>query len=152
MLGVLAAIALVLLNAFFVAAEFSIVKVRGTQLAALAKRGGATSALAIKVTHRLDAYLAACQVGITFASLGLGWIGEPAIAAVLEPPLGLLFAQFAPAVAHAIALAMAFAFISGLHIVLGELAPKSFAIQKALPTTLWVVWPLHVFYTVFFPL
>lgn len=150
-LGVAAALFLVLLNGFFVAAEFAIVKVRATQIAGLVGGGGATARLAARIAGRLDAYLAACQVGITLASLGLGWIGEPAIAGILEPPLIALLGGFAPAVAHTLAFALAFGAISFLHVVLGELAPKSLAIQKALPTTLWVAWPLHVFYTVMLP-
>ncbi|MGH2500588.1 MAG: hemolysin family protein [Candidatus Limnocylindria bacterium] len=149
--GITAALALVLLNGFFVAAEFAIVKVRGTQLRTLLETGGATARMALHITRHLDAYLAACQVGITLASLGLGWIGEPAIASVLEPPLAALVGGFAPAAAHAIALTVAFAFIAALHVILGELAPKSLAIQKALVTTLWVVWPLHLFYRLMFP-
>lgn len=151
LLGIVAALFLVFLNGFFVASEFAIVKVRGTQLAELVETGGATARLAQRVTQRLDAYLAACQVGITIASLGLGWIGEPAIASLLEPPLEALIGGLAPALSHALAIAVAFLFISSLHIVLGELMPKSVAIQRALVTTLWVVWPLHVFYTLAYP-
>lgn len=132
------------------AAEFAMVKVRETQLSPLVARSG-RARMASYITHHLDAYLAACQVGITLSSLALGWLGEPAIAALLEPPLHLVVGTFAPAASHAVAIAIAFALISGLHIVLGELAPKSVAIQRALPTALWTAYPLHVFYRVMYP-
>jgi CBS domain containing-hemolysin-like protein len=148
--GVAAALLLVLANGFFVAAEFSIVKVRDTQLQPLARRS-ARARLAIHIAGHLDAYLAACQVGITLSSLALGWIGEPAIAGLLEPPLTAAIGAFAPALAHGIAIALAFALISMLHIVLGELAPKSVAIQRALPTALWAAYPLHWFYKAMYP-
>jgi CBS domain containing-hemolysin-like protein len=148
--GVAAALLLVLANGFFVAAEFSIVKVRGTQLQPLAARS-ARARLALHITHHLDSYLAACQVGITLSSLALGWLGEPAIAGLIELPLAAVIGSFAPAVAHGIAIALAFALISALHIVLGELAPKSVAIQRALPTALWAAYPLHWFYRAMYP-
>ena len=148
--GVAAALLLVLANGFFVAAEFAIVKVRGTQLQPLAARS-ARARLALHITRHLDPYLAACQVGITLSSLALGWLGEPAIAGLIEFPLAALIGPFAPAVAHAIAIALAFAFISAMHIVLGELAPKSVAIQRALPTALWAAYPLHWFYRAMYP-
>ena len=148
--GVAAALLLVLANGFFVAAEFAIVKVRGTQLQPLAARS-ARARLALYITRHLDSYLAACQVGITLSSLALGWLGEPAIAGLIEIPLVALIGPFAPAVAHAIAITLAFALISALHIVLGELAPKSVAIQRALPTALWAAYPLHWFYRAMYP-
>lgn len=148
--GVAAALLLVLANGFFVAAEFAIVKVRGTQLQPLAARS-ARARLALHITHHLDSYLAACQVGITLSSLALGWLGEPAIAGLIELPLAAVIGSFAPAVAHGIAIALAFALISALHIVLGELAPKSVAIQRALPTALWAAYPLHWFYRAMYP-
>jgi CBS domain containing-hemolysin-like protein len=148
--GVAAALLLVLANGFFVAAEFAIVKVRGTQLQPLAARS-ARARLALHITGHLDSYLAACQVGITLSSLALGWLGEPAIAGLIEIPLLAVIGPFAPAVAHGIAIAFAFALISALHIVLGELAPKSVAIQRALPTALWAAYPLHWFYRAMYP-
>ena len=148
--GIFAAVLLVLANGFFVAAEFAIVKVRDTQLEPLV-RTSARARRALYMTQHLDAYLAACQVGITLASLGLGWIGEPAIAGVLEPPLAALVGGFAPAASHVVAIAIAFALISAMHIVLGELAPKSLAIQRALPTALLVAYPLHLFYRIMYP-
>jgi putative hemolysin len=148
--GIAVALLLVVANGFFVAAEFAIVRVRQTQLQSLTSRS-ARARLVVHITHHLDAYLAACQVGITLSSLALGWIGEPAIAALVEPPLAALVGGFAPAAAHAVAIALAFALISTLHIVLGELAPKSVAIQRALPTSLWIAYPLHWFYRAMFP-
>jgi len=148
--GVAVALVLVLANGFFVAAEFAIVKVRGTQLQPLLQHS-ARARLADHITRRLDSYLAACQVGVTLSSLALGWIGEPVVAGLLEPPLAALVGGFAPALAHAVAIAIAFAFISTMHIVVGELAPKSVAIQRALPVALWVAYPLHWFYRVMYP-
>ncbi|HEX6177367.1 MAG TPA: hemolysin family protein [Thermoanaerobaculia bacterium] len=139
----------VLANGFFVAAEFAIVKVRTTQLAELAQAGSARAKMAKRLTRNLDAYLSATQLGITLASLALGWIGEPAFARLLEP----LFAgsPAAQAYAHSIATAVAFTIISILHIVIGELAPKSIAIQKPVVTSLWVAHLLHAFYVVAYP-
>lgn len=141
----------VLANGYFVAAEFAIVKVRPTQLAELAAKGSSRARMARRLTQNLDAYLSATQLGITLASLALGWIGEPAFAHLLEP----MFARtgsFAPAIAHSIATTCAFIIISFLHIVFGELAPKSIAIQKSVGTSLWIAHLLHFFYVVMFPL
>ena len=139
-----------LANGFFVAAEFGIVKVRSTQLAELAEEGSVRARMARRLTKRLDAYLSATQLGITLASLALGWIGEPAFERLIEP----LFVRFGTAgaqYAHSVAATVAFAIISMLHIVLGELAPKSIAIQKPVGTALWVAHLLHGFYIVTFP-
>lgn len=141
---------LVLLNGFFVAAEFAIVKVRSTQIAARAKAGDKRAARAQHVVDRLDAYLSATQLGITLASLGLGWIGEPAIAHLVEGPL-LSIGIGSPAVIHTVAFATAFGIITILHIIIGELAPKSLAIQRAEGVTLWAARPLHWFYLLFRP-
>jgi len=141
---------LVLLNGFFVASEFAIVKVRGSQLEAIEAEGHKSAKMARKVTHHLDAYLSATQLGITLASLALGWVGEPFLSRLLQP----LFFQVGVTDEGTIRLgsgAFAFATITFLHIVLGELAPKSLAISKALPTTLWVCRPLNWFYVLFKP-
>ncbi len=141
-------IALVLLNGFFVAAEFAIVKVRQTQLKGLPTGPRRTAAL--HVTQHLDAYLSACQLGITLASLGLGWIGEPAIAhLIVEPSLDGF--DLSDRAISAIAFGVAFAIITVLHIVLGELAPKTVAIRKAQATALWVALPLQAFRRLFSP-
>ena len=146
----LLAVVFILANGFFVAAEFAMVKVRPTQLAELAAEGSVRAKMARKLTKHLDAYLSATQLGITLASLALGWVGEPAIASLIVP-LFVKTGAFAPALAHSIAATIAFAIISALHIVVGELAPKSVAIQKAVGTSLWVAHPLRAFYVVMFP-
>jgi CBS domain containing-hemolysin-like protein len=140
----------VLLNAFFVAAEFALVKVRPTQLEPWAEKGDRRGRLAKSMHEHLDVYLSACQVGITLASLALGWIGEPAFAWMLDPLLARL--PLSPALQHTVSLTAAFLTITVLHIVVGEMAPKSLAIRKPEPTTLWVAVPLFVFYKVTFPL
>jgi CBS domain containing-hemolysin-like protein len=141
---------LVFLNGFFVAAEFALVKVRQTRLAQLVQEGNKRAVYAQKVTRQLDAYLSACQVGITLASLGLGWVGEPAIAHMIIEPL-LAHWQLPDYLISAISFGVAFAIITFLHIVLGELAPKSMAIQKAENTSLWVAAPLMLFYKLLYP-
>jgi CBS domain containing-hemolysin-like protein len=137
---------LVLLNGFFVAAEFSIVKVRSTQIAQLKHR---RAKLAKKILANLDPYLSATQLGITLASLGLGWIGEPAIAELIEPALSYL--GMPSWFIHTISFSIAFTIISFFHIVLGEITPKSLAIRRAKETTLWTASLLYVFYYVFKP-
>ena len=138
-----------LANSFFVATEFAIVAVRRSRIDQLAEQGHASARAAQRVVHHLDAYIAACQLGITIASLGLGWIGEPAFAHLIEPPLERLVGGFAPAAAHGVAVAVAFTLITALHIVIGELAPKGLAIQMSERTTLRVARPIHLFYVVF---
>jgi CBS domain containing-hemolysin-like protein len=147
---ILAAFFLVLLNGFFVAAEFAIVKVRATQIAELANRGRWQARVAKGILKHLDAYLSATQLGITFASLGLGWIGEPAVARLLEPVFRWFGMQSTAAI-HATSFAVAFAIISFFHIVLGELAPKSLAIRKPDVTSLWIALPLRIFFYAMFP-
>ncbi len=139
----------VLANGFFVAAEFAIVKVRSTQLTELADQGSARAKMARKLTRKLDAYLSATQLGITLASLALGWIGEPAFHHMLEPLFRRM--EIGEKAATSISYAVAFTIISVLHIVLGELAPKSIAIQKPVGTSLWVAHLLHAFYVVTYP-
>ncbi|MGK3960314.1 hemolysin family protein [Sorangium sp. So ce118] len=141
---------LVLLNAFFVASEFAIVKMRPTRLEQLVREGDARARLALQMSQRLDEYLSANQLGITLASLGLGWIGEPAIAHLIEPMLAPLDA-WSGIGAHAIAVGIAFIMITSLHTVIGELAPKSLAIQRTEKVTLWAARPLHVFFVLMWP-
>jgi CBS domain containing-hemolysin-like protein len=141
---------LVLLNAFFVASEFAIVKMRPTRLEQLVREGDARARLALRMSQRLDAYLSANQLGITLASLGLGWIGEPAIAHLIEPMLSS-FGSWSGLGAHGIAVGIAFVLITSLHTVVGELAPKSFAIQRTERVTLWAARPLHAFFVVMWP-
>jgi CBS domain containing-hemolysin-like protein len=141
---------LVLLNGFFVAAEFAIVKLRAAQTERLAGRHRLRGRVLQNVHAHLDTYLSVCQLGITLASLGLGWIGEPAVARLLESWLHL--SDFIPANAvHGISFAVAFFVISYLHIVLGELAPKSMAIRRAEELALWTAPPLYLFYRVMQP-
>ncbi|MFC4768389.1 hemolysin family protein [Effusibacillus consociatus] len=140
---------LVFLNGFFVAAEFAMVKIRSSRLTQLVEEGNRRAKVAQKITGNLDAYLSACQLGITLASLGLGWIGEPAIARLIEKPLT---AFGVPGIAiHTIAFVVAFAVITFLHIVLGELAPKSLAIQRAEGTVLNIARPLIWFHKLMYP-
>jgi CBS domain containing-hemolysin-like protein len=144
------ALLFVLLNAFFVATEFAIVKLRYTRAEQLAAMHGLVGRVLLKVRSNLDACLSACQLGITGASLGLGWIGEPAFARLVQPAL-LMLDVGSPAVLHGVAFAVAFAIISFLHIVLGELAPKSVAIRKPEPVSLWAAVPLYGFYWLMYP-
>ena len=144
-----AALLLVLLNGFFVAAEFALVKLRRTQATTMAASHGWRGRILVSVHSRLDAYLSACQLGITLASLALGWIGEPAFAHLLEP----VFVRFGvgPETTAVVALVLAFTLISYLHIVLGELAPKSLAIRRPERMSLWTAAPLYAFYWLMYP-
>ena len=147
---VLFALFLVLLNGFFVAAEFAIVKLRATKVDALAEKNGWRGHILRTVHNQLDAYLSACQLGITLASLGLGWVGEPAFAHLLEPLLAGIGIE-SPKLIHGIAFFTAFFIISYLHIVVGELAPKSWAIRKPELLSLWTAAPLYLFYWAMYP-
>lgn len=142
---------LVFMNGFFVAAEFAIVKVRASQLEIKIQSGNRFAVLAKNITSHLDAYLAATQLGITLASLGLGWIGEPVVSVLIENLMRLLGIEISADLAHDIALPVAFAIITILHIVFGELAPKSVAIQRSEQTTLIIAYPLRLFYIIFKP-
>jgi CBS domain containing-hemolysin-like protein len=144
-----AALLLVLLNGFFVAAEFSLARARTTRLEQLADQGRGSAVLAREQVQHIDRYLAACQLGITFASLGLGWLGEPVFAALLEPVFTSMGLGSASSTLTAVIIA--FIIITVLHVVFGELAPKSIAIQKAESTVLATAWPLELFRKVFAP-
>lgn len=141
---------LVFLNGFFVAAEFAIVKVRDTQLQPFVSKGHRRAKIAARLLKNLDAALSATQLGITLASLGLGWVGEPIFAKLLEPGMKWMGID-SPEMQHRIAFVVGFSVITFLHIVLGELAPKSMAIQKPVPVTLWIAEPLEWFYKISFP-
>ncbi|MFB9756822.1 hemolysin family protein [Paenibacillus hodogayensis] len=142
---------LVLLNGLFVAAEFALVKVRQSRLTQLANEGNSKAKAALKATDNLDSYLSATQLGITLASLGLGWVGEPAISRLIVDPL-LARLGFGDALwGHTVSFIIAFCVITFLHIVLGELAPKSLAIQKSEGTSMWLSTPLMLFYKLFMP-
>jgi CBS domain containing-hemolysin-like protein len=144
---------LVVLNGFFVAAEFAIVKVRASQIEIKAKSGNRVANIAKNITQHLDGYLAATQLGITLASLGLGWVGE----AVMEHLLHNLMISFTDNQAFIDSFSktaspiIAFSFITIMHIVFGELAPKSIAIQRPVATTLFISLPLQIFSVVFRP-
>jgi CBS domain containing-hemolysin-like protein len=141
---------LVLLNGFFVASEFALVKVRTSQLEALVDQGARGARAARHAAQHLDAYLSATQLGITLASLGLGWLGEPFLAAMIEP-FFLAAGLTSQTLIHTISFAIAFSIITVLHIVFGELAPKSLAIRKSAGISLAVAAPLGLFYALFRP-
>ncbi|SFI49054.1 Hemolysin, contains CBS domains [Bosea sp. OK403] len=145
LIGILAVLVLVAANGFFVAAEFSLVAVRRSRVTELVNAGRTNASALKRAVDNLDANLAATQLGITISSLALGWIGEPALAHLIMPLLNALPGSLATATSHAIAVAISFIIITTLHIVLGELAPKSLALQRSEGTALWVVRPLGLF-------
>jgi CBS domain containing-hemolysin-like protein len=148
--NLLLAVFLLAANAFFVAAEFALVKSRGFRIDALAEQNRFGARLVQKILGSIEAYLACCQLGITMASLGLGWVGEPTVSALLEPALGplgmpeqaLQFTSFL----------VGFLIFSSLHIVVGEQVPKTLAIREPEPVSLWVAYPLHISFVLFYPL
>ena len=150
-LGLLAIMLLVLGNGFFVAAEFSLVVVRKTRIDQLIAEGSSTARVVRRALSDPDSYIAATQLGITMTSLGLGWIGEPALAHVIEPAFAVLGDRIALATSHSIAFTIAFAVITSLHIVLGELAPKTVALQYPERMSLIVARPTELFMKVFWP-
>ena len=147
---VAAIVALVALNAFFVACEFSVVKVRMTQLDALLEEGNLRARFVKHVRAHLDAYLSATQLGITLASLALGWIGEQSLVSILQPALAAAHI-YSYTLVTSLAIVLAFAGITFLHIVFGELAPKYIAISDPLPVALRLMRPLGAFYVLFKP-
>lgn len=147
---ILAALLLVSLNGFFVAAEFALVKVRATRIEELISQGRSSARVARKLHGKLDAALSASQLGITLASLALGWIGEPAFARWIEHLIGL--GPWSVALAHTFSITLAFLLITALHIVFGEQAPKTIGIRHAEKTMLWVARPLDWFYRAAYPL
>jgi putative hemolysin len=144
-------LALVFANAFFVAAEFSIIAVRKTRVDQLVAEGHARARAVRRAVTAPDRYIAATQVGITMASLGLGWIAEPALASYIEPAFRWLPPVIAAATVHSIAVAIAFTVITAVEIVFGELAPKWIALECAETTALWVVGPLEIFMRALWP-
>ena len=150
-LGLLITLLLVLVNAFFVAAEFAIVKVRASQIELLVQSGSRTAKMGQYLISHLDASLSTIQLGITLASLGLGWIGEPIVAKLILEIMHLVGLEADPDLAHSIALPVAFILLTFLLIVFGELAPKALAIQHSQSTTLAVAFPLWFFYRIFSP-
>lgn len=146
------ALVLVFLNGFFVLSEFAIVKVRRSKLEELVKNGDDGRAkLALKISNSLDSYLSATQLGITLSSLALGWIGEPAIAILFNQLFVWIFGVSNLVLIHTLSFVIAFTLITLLHVVLGELVPKSIAIAKAEQMTLFVARPLHYFWIMLYP-
>ncbi|MBC7822125.1 MAG: HlyC/CorC family transporter, partial [Planctomycetaceae bacterium] len=148
-LSLFLALVLVLLNGFFVLAEFALVKVRTTRIEELARTGNRRAKLARGMLAELDEYLSATQLGITVASLGLGWVGEPAFARILESLIDRP-AWMTEKTSHVISAIVAFGLITFLHILFGELAPKSLAIRRAEQSTLWVAGPMRWAYIAFY--
>ena len=149
-MNLLIAFLLLAANAFYVAAEFALVKARPFRIEAMVAENRFGARMTQKMLKKLEAYLACCQLGITMASLGLGWVGEPTVSALLEPlllPLGLPEATI-----HFIAFAVGFVVFSSLHIVIGEQVPKTFAIREAEIVARWAAYPLHASYVAFYPL
>jgi CBS domain containing-hemolysin-like protein len=149
LLNIVIVAVLVLVNGFFVAAEFALVKVRRSQLEAELESGRKIARFAANILDHLDAYLSACQLGITLASLGLGWVGEPLLAKMLEGPFETIGLDASHT--HMVAFPLAFAVITFLHITIGEQVPKMVAITHEKPVSIWCSPVLYVFYTVFKP-
>ncbi len=140
-------ITLLSINAFFVAAEFALVKAKHVRLAQ--RKDNRTTRLALSIHHNIEAYLAACQLGITMASLGLGWVGEPFVAALILPIFEAF--KFPQEVLHTASFLIGFIVFSALHIVLGEQVPKNLAIREPEPVAIWIAWPLRAFFLMVYP-
>ena len=151
LLRLLGVAVLVLANGFFVAAEFALVSIRRTRVEEMIQQRQAGAPLVKRALENPDRFIAATQLGITLASLGLGWLGEPALAHFIQPVLDLLPAAWVGAISHSISAVLAFALITFLHVVVGELAPKSIALQKTEQTALFVVGPTLLAETFFKP-
>src|SRR5215831_15211251 len=143
--------ALVCANGLFVAAEFSIVTVRKTRVDQLIAEGNRSARAVRRAVSSPDRYIAATQLGITMASLGLGWLAEPALAAIIEPWFAALPSYLAATTAHTIAVAIAFTIITAAEIIFGELVPKWIALERPEGTALWLVKPLELFMQLFWP-
>ena len=149
-INLLLAVFLLAANAFYVAAEFALVKSRGFRVKAMAEQNRFGARLLQKMMRNIEAYLACCQLGITMASLGLGWVGEPTVAALLKPvldPLGMPESAL-----HFTSFVTGFLVFSSLHIVIGEQVPKTLAIRQPVPVSQWIAYPLYVSYLIFYPL
>jgi CBS domain containing-hemolysin-like protein len=143
------ALLLLALNAFYVAAEFALVKSRGFRIDAMAEENRFGARLLQTMMANLEAYLACCQLGITMASLGLGWVGEPTVAGLLEPVLSPFMPEKA---VHFTSFIVGFLVFSSLHIVIGEQVPKTLAIREPVPVSQWIAYPLHVSFLMLYPL
>ncbi len=151
--ALLLTLAMVLANAFFVAAEFAFVKIRPTRLQQLAREGKVRARLLQNITAQLPAYLSASQLGITLASLTLGWLGEPAFVTIIRPFLDTWAgAKVSDGTVHTLAAAASLTIITFMHTVLGELAPKALAIQRTESIAMWAAVPFRAFYVISFPL
>jgi len=150
LVDLLLAVFLLATNAFFVAAEFALVKARGFRIDALAEENQIGARLAQKILRSIEAHLACCQLGITMASLGLGWVGEPTVEALLKPALGPF--QMSAPVLHFTSFIVGFLVFSSLHIVVGEQVPKTLAIREPEPVALWIAYPLRGIFLIFYPL
>src|SRR6201999_3456420 len=149
-INLLLAVFLLAANAFYVAAEFALVKARGFRIAPLAEENRFGARLVQRITQNIEAYLACCQLGITMASLGLGWVGEPTVSALLGPlltPLGM-----SEHALHFTSFLAGFLLFSSRHIVIGEQVPKPFATRQPVPVSQWIAYPLYASYLVFYPL
>ncbi|PPQ15310.1 Hemolysin, contains CBS domains [Bradyrhizobium shewense] len=149
-INLLLAVLLLAANAFYVAAEFALVKSRGFRVKAMVEQNRFGARLLQTMMGNIESYLACCQLGITMASLGLGWIGEPTVSALLSPilqPLGL-----SEATLHFTSFVAGFLVFSSLHIIIGEQVPKTLAIREPMPVSQWIAYPLHASYLVFYPL
>jgi CBS domain containing-hemolysin-like protein len=148
--NILIAIFLLAANAFYVAAEFALVKSRGYRINAMAEQNRFGARLLQRMINNIEAYLACCQLGITMASLGLGWVGEPTVSALLTPilrPLGM-----GDSALHFTSFLVGFLVFSSLHIVVGEQVPKTLAIREPVPVSQWIAYPLHASFLLFYPL
>ncbi len=152
MLEVFLCLFLIFCNGFFVAAEFSLVRVRVSQLEVLRDEGNKTAARVLKIVSKIDSYLSAVQLGITIASLGIGALAEPAINRYFSAFIDWIGLPLEPSVAHGISYVIAFSLASFMHIVCGELAPKSLAIAKPLEVSMFVARPMTIFHTIFNPI
>src|SRR5215469_9779273 len=150
LLKVLAVVALVLLNGFFVAAEFALVRIRETQLDTLATKNQLNARTARHIVQNLNAYLSATQLGITMASLGLGWLGQSVFTTLFSAPLKMIGVH-SPALLGSLSFFVGFTLLTFFHITAGELAPKWLTIQKPLPVALWSAVPLRIFYLALYP-
>ncbi len=151
LLEVIIVLFLVILNGFFVAAEFSIVKVRASQLEVKTANNKSLATTTKHIMDNLDGYLAATQLGITIASLGLGWLGEDVFSKIVANVFHYFHIELSHALLHTIAGSIAFVFVTFMHVVFGELMPKSIAIRHALPTSITLAYPLYFCYYIFRP-
>lgn len=145
------ALLLLIANGFFVAAEFALVKVRVSRVEQMVVAKRFFSKTALWLAHRLERSLSACQLGITMASLALGWVGEPAVAALMEPLFELVGVE-SPTIIHTVSFIVGFTLITALHLVVGEQAPKIFAIRQPETMLLWCALPMKIFYVISYPL